>query len=127
MPLPRMNDYDRKRNARLIERVATPQGGNVAPIDRNVTSVGTGQLTVTTVPQQLSYVSHERLAMKLTNLSSTVDVYWSTSPTLIPGDTGNGDLLPAGRGNWISIPYPTVIWVATGSGTARISWAESYE
>jgi hypothetical protein len=99
------------------------------PIDRNITTVGTGQLTVTVLPQQLSYVSRNKTAVKITNLSATVDVYWSTIGGLVAGDLGNGDLLPAGRGNWVSIPSPSIIWVAVapGSGTARISWAEAYD
>jgi hypothetical protein len=96
-------------------------------IPRNVTTVGTGQLTVTTLPQQISFVSRSKMAVKLTNLSATVDVYWGTTSGLVSGDLGNGDLLPAGRGNWVSIPSPVVVFVVTATGTARISWAEAYE
>lgn len=127
MTIPRMSDYDKKRNARVIARATTPQGGMIPEIDRNVTTVGTGQITATTAPQQLSYVSRNKMAMKLTNLSATVDVYWGTNSSLIPGDTGNGDLLPAGRGNWVNIPSPSIVFVATSTGTARISWAEAYD
>lgn len=124
---PRMSDYQRKVNAEMVRRATTPTGGGVKPIDRNVTTVGTGQLTVTTTPQQLSYVSRNKMAVKLTFLSGN-DVYWSAQAGLIAGDLGNGDLLPSSaRGNWINIPSPSVIWVATATGTARISWAEAYD
>lgn len=127
MPLPRMTDYDRKRQAQTIKKAITPTGGQVKPIDRNVTTVGTGQLTVTTTPQQLSYVSRDKMAVKLTFLSGS-DVYWSAQAGLVPGDNGNGDLLSSSaRGNWVSIPSPSVIWVACATGTARISWAEAYD
>jgi hypothetical protein len=127
MSLPRQTDYDRKRQAQVIRKIQIPQGGVIPSIDRNVTTVGTGQLTVTTTPQQLSYVSRDKMAVKLTFLSGN-DVYWSANAGLIPGDNGNGDLLSSSaRGNWVSIPSPSVIWVACSAGTARISWAEAYD
>lgn len=123
---PRLSDYDRKRQAETIRAVSTPQGGSIPEIPRNVTTVGTGTLLVTTTPQQLSYASREKMAVKLTYLSGN-DVYWSGNSGLIAGDSGNGDLLSSSaRGNWVSIPSPTVIWVATATGTAQISWAEAY-
>lgn len=102
---------------------------SLATNDRNVTTIGTGQLTVTVNPQQIGIVSRKRIAIKLTNLSVTTEIWWSSIPGLIPGSGqgGNGDLLPAGRGQWISIPGAAVIWVAVASGTAQMSWAEKYE
>ena len=128
MTLPRMSNYDRKRQADLLARVQTPSASSDIPeIDRNVTTVGTGQLTVTTTPQQLSYVSRNKMAVKLTFISGS-DVYWGTTAGLVAGDSGNGDLLSSAvRGAWVSIPSPSIIWVATATGTARISWAEAYD
>lgn len=121
------NDFALKRSADALKVATTPSGGYPEPIERNITTVGTGQLTVTTTPQQLSFVSREKMSVKLQYLSGGNDVYWSTTAGLIAGDTGNGDLLSSSsRGNWISIPSPNVVWVATATGTARISWAEAY-
>lgn len=111
----------------------------MATNDRNITSVGTGQLVITSTPQQIGVVSRKRSAIKLTNLSST-ELWWTTIPGLVPGFTGggNGDIIPAGAGQWVSIPGPSVIWVAcvasgvimtnglASTGTGRMSWAEKY-
>lgn len=93
------------------------------PDYRNVPRVGTGQLSVTSSAQQVSSVSRSKAATKITNLGST-DIYWGTNPTT---SSTNGDLLPGGRGNWVSIPNATIIFVVCASGvTGSISWAEAY-
>ena len=91
---------------------------------RNRTNLATGQLLVTSIPQQLNMVNERRAATKLTNLSTSDIFYGPTSGV----SSATGDLLPAGRGNWISIPSGSVIWVVTASGvTGQISWADVYE
>lgn len=124
MPLPRMSDLDRKNQARLIQKATAPLGGSIPEIERNVTTVGTGQITATQTPQQLSYVSRDKIATKLTNLSAT-DIFWGTTQGVSPT---SGDLLPGGRGNWVAIPGACVIWVVCAAGqTALMSWAEAYD
>lgn len=125
MPLPRMSDFDKKRQVQTIVRATTPQGGQVEEIDRNVTTVGTGQLSVTSTPQQISLVARNKIATKITNLSATTEIFWGTTSSV---SSSTGDLIPAGRGNWIGIPGASVVWVVCASGqTASISWAEAYE
>jgi hypothetical protein len=94
------------------------------PIDRNITDLATGQLTVTSVPQQINYVSTRRIATRLTNLSLNQVFYGPTSGVTI----STGDLLPAGIGQWVSIPARGVIFVVCASGlTSLIAWADAYE
>jgi len=97
---------------------------------RNITTLGTGQLTVTINPQQIGVVSRKRTAIKLTNLSAVTEIWYGA----IAGLTyQNGDFIPAGRGQWVSIPGASVIWVVCapstvqGTGSALMSWAEKYD
>ena len=94
------------------------------PIERNVTQAGTGQITVTSVPQQVNSVSSKKLATKLTQLANGVDVFWGTHAGLT---TSNGDLLIGQKGAWIAIPRAVVVFVVCAAGqSTTISWAEAY-
>ena len=96
-----------------------------ANIARNLTDFGTGQIaTVTTVPQQVNTVNLHRSGIKLTNLSG-IEIWYGNSPG--QANPTSGDLVPAGRGQWIFVPTRSVIFVATASGTASMSWAEVYD
>lgn len=107
-----------------LARKTPPQtSSDMATNDRNVTSIGTGQVTVTSTAQQVGIVSRLRSAIKLTNLSATTEIWWGTTQAVSPT---TGDLIPAGRGQWVSIPGPSVIWVVTASSSAAMSWAEKY-
>ena len=112
-----MGDYNTKRAISGAYRKA-PEN------PRNVTDLATGQITATSSPQQINYVSNRRIGTKLTNLSANQVFYGPT-----PGTTSNsGDLLPAGVGQWVFIPCRSVIYVVCAAGqTALISWADAYE
>lgn len=119
----RLSDFEVKQTREIMRHVTTPQGMGPEPIDRNIPRVGTGQVAVTSIPAQISYVDRNKISTKITNLSS-VDVFWGTNAGVT---SSNGDLLPAGRGNWVSIPLAKIIFVVCASGsTATISWAEAY-
>jgi hypothetical protein len=91
---------------------------------RNVTDLATGQITVTSTPQQINYVQPNRIGTKLTNLS-TNQVFYGPSFSV---SVNNGDLLPPGVGSFVFIPCSSVIFVVCASGqTALISWADAYE
>lgn len=111
----------------LMRRATTPQGGQVGRIPRNITTLGTGQISVTTTPQQISYVDENRACIKITNLSSVEVFYGST----IGVSSTTGDLLPAGRGQWIEIPGGSTIFVVIAPATPQvnglISWAEIFD
>lgn len=91
---------------------------------RNLTNLATGQVFVTSSPQQLNMVNLNRAATKITNLGTT-DIFYGAVPNV---SSTTGDLLPAGRGNWVSIPARSVIFVVCASGqTGSVSWADVYE
>lgn len=120
-----LSDFEAKQSKEVLRRATTPSGAWPTPIERNVTRVGTGQLTVTSTPQQLSYVDRNKVATIITNLSTSVDVFWGTNSGLT---TTNGDIIPAGKGNWKAIAGAVVIFVVCASGsTATISWAEAFD
>lgn len=110
-----MDDYQKKRS---VSGVYSQPKEN----PRNVTELGTGQTTVTTTPQQISFVARNRSGIKLTNLSNT-EVWYGESSSVSPT---TGDLLAAGRSQWVSVPGCSILWVVTASGTATIAWAESF-
>lgn len=112
-----MNDYANKRQA--------SGAYNHAPeAPRNVTDLGTGQLNVTSVPAQISYVSTRRSGIKITNLGGTEIFYGST----VGVNSTSGDLIPAGRGQWVFIPGGSTIFVVCAAGqTGSVSWAEVYD
>lgn len=120
-----LSDFDRKRSADIIRRATTPQGGYPKPIDRNIPSVGTGQVPVSSLAAQVSYVNRSKLCTKLTQLSTGVDVFWGTNSSVTPA---NGDLLIGQKGAWVSIPRAAVVFVVCASGqSTTISWAEAYD
>jgi hypothetical protein len=116
------SDYQRKLRNNPPPPPNNPALGQT-PNVRNITDLGTGQLQVTTTPQQVNVVSTTRVGIKLTNLSGTDIFYGATAGVT----SSSGDLLPGGRGSWIFIPSRSVIWVVVASGTASMSWAEAYE
>jgi hypothetical protein len=102
------------------------------PIDRNIPAAGTGQILVTSTPQQVSYVNRTKLSTLLTMVSVGVDVYWGTNPTVTPfvsnTQLGSGSLLVGIKGAWVSIIQAAVIFVVCASGsTAVITWSEAYD
>jgi hypothetical protein len=101
------------------------------PIDRNIPAVGTGQILVTSTPQQVSYVNRSKISTLLTMVSVGTDVYWGTNPsvTAFVSNTqlGSGALLPGIKGAWVAIIQAAVVFVVCPSGsTAVITWAEAY-
>lgn len=90
---------------------------------KNVTKFGTGQITLSTLPQQIVGFRKDRKGIKITNLS--------TSQVWIGCGAGisitNGDLLAAGVGNWNSYDTRSPIFGIVAVGTANISFSEVYE
>ena len=112
-----MDDYQSKRSAQGFYR-------HPREIERNVTDLASGQFTVTTTPQQLSsYASNRRIVTRLTNLSGA-PVYYGPTNSVSPS---TGGILAPGAGQWTEIVACSVIWVVVASGTALISWQETYE
>lgn len=118
-------DFALKRSAEAMRMATTPGGGYPPEIERNVPNVGTGQITVTSTPAQVSYVDRSKLTTKLTQLASGVDVFWGTNANVT---ISNGDLLLGTKGAWVSIPRAAIIFVVCAAGsTTNISWAEAYD
>lgn len=113
-----MDDYHNKRQIAGVYQ-------NPPQIDRNKTDLATGQIDVTSTPKQLNYVSLKRVATKITNLSATVEIFYGATAGVT---VLSGDFIAAGRGQWVSIPAQSVIWVVCAAGqTARAAWADAYE
>jgi hypothetical protein len=92
------------------------------PIQRNDTDFGTGQINVTTNPVQVVGPRSLRGAIKITNLTST-EIFLGNSSSV---STITGDLLPAGRGQWVKYDTASAIW-AVATVAASVSWSEVYE
>jgi hypothetical protein len=94
------------------------------PIPRTETYFGTGQIIVTTVPVQIVGV-FARKGIKITNLSSTVQVFIGNNQAV---SINSGDLLIAGVGSWVAYATKSAIWavVASGLGNGLVSYAEVY-
>lgn len=79
----------------------------------------TGQVTLNGVtiiaPSRAS-----RAGIKITNLSA-IDIYIGSSNAVT---VLSGDLLPAGRGQWIFLPTQSALWGIPASGTPVISFSE---
>lgn len=82
---------------------------------------GTGQVTVGQTGTIVKLRNPLRRAIKLTNLSATVDLYIGFSQTV---DTTTGDLLAMGRGNFIIIPYNLDVWACAGAPGGSLSYME---
>jgi hypothetical protein len=112
----------------LARKNQPPTVSGMGPNFRNITHVGTGQITINSnAASQISLVSGDRIATKITNLSQA-DIYYGTTPSV---SQLTGDLLPGGRGKWVLIAGASVVWViaATSAGvlqTATISFAEYF-
>jgi hypothetical protein len=81
------------------------------------------QVIIQATPTPIVQSRPTRAGVKLTNLGTT-DVYYRQSDTI---NTGNGDLLPGGRGQWVFIATKSQIWGIVASGTQAISFAEVYD
>jgi hypothetical protein len=94
------------------------------PNFRNTTKFGTGQAALSTSPAQLAGPRPGRSCFKVTNTSDSVDVYIGNSASV---SVLNGDLLPAGKGQWVSYPTASAMWAVVSSGTPTVTWSEVYD
>jgi hypothetical protein len=90
---------------------------------RNFTNFGTGQIALSTTPVQIVGPRPGRICIKITNTSDTIDIYVGNSANV---SISNGDLIPAGKGQWVSYETASTLFAVVSSGTPTITWSEVY-
>lgn len=108
-----------------------PSGEVKIPVEANEapTDFATNQVQLNSKQAALIVTQRDdRAGIKLTNLS-TIDIWILTDPQKYQSGASlqlSGDLLPAGRGQWIWVPVKAAVWGVSQSGTPLISYLEIY-
>lgn len=102
-----------------------PTKSDAIPVDDQSCpeSMNCNQVTIEATATPIVAARATRAGIMLTNLGST-EVFYKQSDTVT---TSNGDLLPAGRGQWKFIATKSQIWGIVAAGTQAISFVEVYD